>query len=474
MGKSYWMANQTGNFSNSGDDTFDPTRNYLGVRLKQGVPLLDRDWNELEDLRRFQEMRLRQLYVGNGTADDGFEISSPDGTKSNLNISARSFVVDGFEVINWANTNTDALIAAGRANSFAIPASGAYQIYLDVWISEDPGPSNNQDVNEATSERHLVNWKIIITGDPTPSAGANHHYALLATVNYAAGKVTSVVDKRKKIIPLNSVDHLSISDLLVSGNVGIGTDAPENAEGWNKVLDMLGVNNAKLSIRTQTGGIDARVMANSGSIYGAPAGLVIGTKTNHPVSICTNSSLSVSITNGAVAIPTGTLNFGAQVRQMINLWNAEYGIGVQSWTQYYRADKNFAWYTGGSHNDAELNAGGGTTQMTLSGGNLSVTGSITAGNSDIYFTKTDHNHSGIGNALGYAAIENSSDYNCLMILGRDDNGIRKVGLWDAVTVNGNLSVTGNLTVGGLINNINISNLYNYVKLLYSKVFDATI
>ena len=58
-----------GNFSNGGVATFDEHKRYVGVRLQQGVPLLDRDWNELDDIRRFFEQRLREHYVGEGVPD---------------------------------------------------------------------------------------------------------------------------------------------------------------------------------------------------------------------------------------------------------------------------------------------------------------------------------------------------------------------------------------------------------------------
>ncbi|SNQ61965.1 tail fiber domain-containing protein [Candidatus Methanoperedens nitratireducens] len=58
------------------------------------------------------------------------------------------------------------------------------------------------------------------------------------------------------------------------------------------------------------------------------------------------------------------LDFGADLRQMLNLGNG-CGIGVQTWTQYYRSTGNFAWYVGGTHNDAELNPGGGTVAMVI-------------------------------------------------------------------------------------------------------------
>lgn len=94
------------------------------------------------------------------------------------------------------------------------------------------------------------------------------------------------------------------------------------------------------------------------------------------------------------------------------------------------------------------NVGIGTTP----GAKLDVNGNIYAGNSDIYFTKTDHAHTGTGNTAGYAAIENASDYNALMILGRSLDAKpneaghqccnRVVKLWDYLQVNGNLDVNG--------------------------------
>jgi microcystin-dependent protein len=79
-------------------------------------------------------------------------------------------------------------------------------------------------------------------------------------------------------------------------------------------------------------------------------------------------------------------------------------------------------------------------------GNLTVSGAITAGGSDIYFTQTDHTHTGFGNTAGYAAIENSSNHNALMILGRAGTAQgRCVKLWDYLEVIGNLKVTGTIT-----------------------------
>ena len=67
---------------------------------------------------------------------------------------------------------------------------------------------------------------------------------------------------------------------------------------------------------------------------------------------------------------TPNISFGTAARQMLNLWGTQYGIGVQTATVYFRTDSTtlyngFAWYRGGTHNDALGNPGGGTTMMKL-------------------------------------------------------------------------------------------------------------
>lgn len=62
----------------------------------------------------------------------------------------------------------------------------------------------------------------------------------------------------------------------------------------------------------------------------------------------------------------GNINFGSKVRQMLNLYNQSYGIGIQSSTLYYRSGSNFAWFKGGIHSDTALAPGsGGTLMMSM-------------------------------------------------------------------------------------------------------------
>ena len=77
----------------------------------------------------------------------------------------------------------------------------------------------------------------------------------------------------------------------------------------------------------------------------------------------------------------GALQFGQEFRQVLNFDMAgqSSGIGVQDDTLYFRSDKNFAWYRGGGHDDAELSDGGGATAMTLDNASrLTVEGGLTS------------------------------------------------------------------------------------------------
>lgn len=72
-------------------------------------------------------------------------------------------------------------------------------------------------------------------------------------------------------------------------------------------------------------------------------------------------------------------------------------------------------------------------------GNTKISGQLNLGNSDLYFTKTDHDHSGAGNELGFAALENASNYKSLMVLGRmiedsTKNKSRDITMWDRVAI----------------------------------------
>jgi hypothetical protein len=84
--------------------------------------------------------------------------------------------------------------------------------------------------------------------------------------------------------------------LSVAGHLAVGTPQAENAESWGRVLDLLGSVSTKLSVRTAQ--IDARVLAHDAGWFGGPAGMIVGTRTNHALSLGTNGATRVTIAPG--------------------------------------------------------------------------------------------------------------------------------------------------------------------------------
>ena len=90
------------------------------------------------------------------------------------------------------------------------------------------------------------------------------------------------------------------------------------------------------------------------------------------------------LAEGGVRLGTSTsLYFGSVARQMINLWGESYGIGVQSYTTYFRCDgtspglNGFSWFQGGHHKDGRRDPGadtGGVELMYLNNAGLTVNG----------------------------------------------------------------------------------------------------
>ncbi|WP_171025695.1 tail fiber domain-containing protein [Hymenobacter jeollabukensis] len=119
---------------------------------------------------------------------------------------------------------------------------------------------------------------------------------------------------------------------------------------------------------TQGVGIGYNSLYAAGSNVDQPLNLM--PKGNGGVGIGTVSPGSLLDVNGAATVRGaanigGNMSFGATVRQMVNLFNGDYGIGVQGGTEYFRSGDAFAWFTNGSHNDEQFNPGGGYTQMVL-------------------------------------------------------------------------------------------------------------
>lgn len=89
-------------------------KHYVGVRLQQGVPLLDADWNELEDLRKYEVAEMIRRFIGDGVPDgnDGFRIQALAGGATNtivLRVVSSLIELTSIEVVLASSTAADRL-----------------------------------------------------------------------------------------------------------------------------------------------------------------------------------------------------------------------------------------------------------------------------------------------------------------------------------------------------------------------------
>ncbi|WP_432194821.1 hypothetical protein [Streptomyces sp. bgisy027] len=92
--------------------------------------------------------------------------------------------------------------------------------------------------------------------------------------------------------------------VTADGHVGIGATTLVGTEGWGRVVDVVGTGLTKLSVRTAK--VDARVMAHDTGMFGAAAGMIVGTGTNSPLTFVTNQAHRLTIgTDGDISLGSG-------------------------------------------------------------------------------------------------------------------------------------------------------------------------
>jgi hypothetical protein len=238
--------------------TFDPLKSRCNVRLQQGVPIVDADWNELDDIRKFEMRAYLKWFVGDGIPDgnsfkiealvapvaDDFKISAgmaaaPPGTSNfdqALRFAGRA-IVDGLDVIIPADINYKAqpLFTAGAFGVPKIPvmpnAAGPIAVYLDVWerlvTSQEDTSLVLSGIGTESCARMKREWCVRTrSGNALPQPAdvtdfiAGHSYYLLAIItrsgpgaNIAAAHVQ---DRRHLKLSLASIEtRLALMEQLL-------------------------------------------------------------------------------------------------------------------------------------------------------------------------------------------------------------------------------------------------------------------
>ena len=210
-------------FSNNGIDTFNPRNRYVGVRLQQGVPLLDRDWNELEDIRRYFERRTRDLNIGAGVPDaTGFAIRAvAPPAAGDVVVSAGSCSIAGLDVSNDADV---VFSKQGELKALPLPAAAGdtLVVYLEASVAridELTEPNLiNKDIGVVTCVRDQLRWavKAVVAPQPPPAAAY-----VLAEIRRPAGQATitddMITDRRRTRLNLaDAIDRLTALEKRVA------------------------------------------------------------------------------------------------------------------------------------------------------------------------------------------------------------------------------------------------------------------
>jgi hypothetical protein len=210
-------------------------RHYTGVRMQQGVPLLDADWNELEDIRSMELRAILRYFIGEGVpaGNEGFQITA-SGINNNFAIGPGLMLINGLPVINLSlTTYSDQPLNTGLP-PLTTPAGGIDRIdvvYLDVWheevsgtgsIAEDPRLVNEQ-IGIETARRIWRVWQVRVREGAQDLSGLvpedGHSYLMLARMHRLAGASsvmeTMIVDLRRR--GLTVAEHLKIPISLRRG-----------------------------------------------------------------------------------------------------------------------------------------------------------------------------------------------------------------------------------------------------------------
>jgi len=247
------------------DTTFDPLLRYVNVRLQQGVPIVDADINELDDIRSFEVRAFLKWFVGDGVpegsdafrivakdpnpagnANDDFTIergvpAAPggmDNITAGLAFTGR-LLTDGRDVIIQQPVDFRAQPlhesqpgAAALAGTWGVPTvpelpavDATVLVFLDSW-DRLVTPTEEPDLifpglNTESAARMKREWVVRWTDNPAPPVFGDgdfldgHSYVTLATVVrraadpvVAAGDIVDLRERRLLVPPATLVEDL--------------------------------------------------------------------------------------------------------------------------------------------------------------------------------------------------------------------------------------------------------------------------
>lgn len=208
-------------------------RGYVGVRIEQGVPLLDRDLNLLADLVASSVRDVLARHLGSGiaghdeafaidaiAAENDFRVLAPDAGGACLVAGIEARIEESIRYSEQAGVSP-----------LTTPQDSDREdlVYLDVWVEEvdsasDLALTNVSDVGVQTSVRLRPTWRVRVAegARDLPAAALGHAHCALAALSRIAGESTirarRIVDYRQTGLNLSELARRirRIEDVLFS------------------------------------------------------------------------------------------------------------------------------------------------------------------------------------------------------------------------------------------------------------------
>ncbi|RQO80250.1 hypothetical protein DBR40_00985 [Pedobacter sp. KBW01] len=151
--------------------------------------------------------------------------------------------------------------------------------------------------------------------------------------NYAMQFAGSFFDQELYFRKTNGNPSQPWSKVLTETNgvVSVGTGIPENHDGWEKVFGVKANAHAKFIVETNN--VISGIWSHNLGYYGAPAGGITGTYSNHPFSIVTGATTRLTVSNnGNVGI--GTIYPAEKLSVNGNIRAKEIKVEAANWPDY--------------------------------------------------------------------------------------------------------------------------------------------
>lgn len=229
-----------GNFSRKPEDRLKDAlaKHYVGVRLQQGVPLLDADWNEMDGIRKAAHEALGTRFIGNGvpSGSDGFRVFAI-AEDNNIGIRKGDLLVDG-RMISCDSDTTYALQPNAKlTDTLTTPADDtSFVAYLDAWEREVDSDEDKELVDDRigieTCLRAKQEWAVRVakgsgvTDVPKPLSGHVHYplALLLRKKNNAKISAEMITDLRRLHLTLSEGTKQPLELFDGSGTLLYGCD----------------------------------------------------------------------------------------------------------------------------------------------------------------------------------------------------------------------------------------------------------